>query len=178
MNNFTESIKRLGLAVLFAVIMGVGLVACGGSPTTAPLSPQATTTTAADAGSASSATSTPCSCDTTGTTGATSVPGTAGTASILGVQEVKVTLKEWSIEPANIKVRAGKVRFIVTNAGQTSHNLAISAEGKGELTKTKNFTSAENPQTLEVDLQPGTYTLICDITGHADRGMKGTLVVK
>jgi uncharacterized cupredoxin-like copper-binding protein len=48
----------------------------------------------------------------------------------------------------------------------------------GTVGKTSTFAASEGAQTLEVDLTPGTYTIICDLPGHAQQGQKTTLVVK
>lgn len=103
----------------------------------------------------------------------TSVPTAGSGAGPSDVKEHAVALNEWSINPSTLEVAAGKVKFTVTNDGQFDHNLVI--EGKG---KTPDFTKGDGPQTLEVDLTPGTYKWLCDITGHAEKGMTGELTVK
>jgi uncharacterized cupredoxin-like copper-binding protein len=90
---------------------------------------------------------------------------------------VQAALVEWSIQLSRSEVPAGKVRFIVTNQGTMNHNLTVQ-DDSGVIAKTPNFKPAQGPQTLEVDLKPGTYTLICSIPGHAKKGQIATLVVK
>ncbi|MEO8288373.1 MAG: cupredoxin domain-containing protein [Chloroflexota bacterium] len=102
----------------------------------------------------------------------TTAPATGG-----DVTEVQATLKEWSIALSQAEVPAGKVRFTVTNAGQMAHNLTVT-DSSGTLAKTPNFNASQGTQTLEIDLKPGTYTLICSLPGHAQRGQKIDLVVK
>jgi hypothetical protein len=58
-----------------------------------------------------------------------------------------------------------------------AHNLTV-LDSSGEIAATPSFMSSEGPQTLEVQLQPGTYTIICSLPGHAARGQKTELVVK
>jgi uncharacterized cupredoxin-like copper-binding protein len=58
-----------------------------------------------------------------------------------------------------------------------AHNFTVLSD-TGTVAKTPNFRAANGAQTLEVDLQPGTYTIICDLPGHAQRGQKTQLVVK
>jgi uncharacterized cupredoxin-like copper-binding protein len=148
-----RSMRSLVLGVVLIGIMGFVLAACGAeatpTPTTAP--PTAEPTAAATA---------------------TTLSSSGGTA-----QEVKVTLKEWAIDPSAVEVPAGKVRFVVTNSGQFSHDLAI-LDDTGEVAKLAAFSPSESPKTLDVDLKAGTYTMICDVTGHAEKGMMGTLTVK
>lgn len=105
-------------------------------------------------------------------------PATSTTAAASsGVQEVQLTTKEWQITPSNVNVKAGKVRFIVTNAGTMSHNLTILLNGD-VIGATPTFSPSEGTMTFEVDLQPGTYDMICSLPGHAVRGQKGTITVK
>ena len=150
MYNIVTRMKRFGLLALMLGVLSVGISACGGDNATATPPPQPTAT------------------NTTGTSGSTG--GTAGT------QEVAINLKEWAIEPANIEVNAGKVKFTVTNTGEFAHDLAF--QGLGDAAKLPAFKSSDGPKTLELDVTPGTYAMICDIPGHADHGMKGTLTVK
>jgi plastocyanin len=91
--------------------------------------------------------------------------------------EIQATLREWAIDLSQNEVTAGTVRLVVTNQGQFTHNLTI-AGPSGEITKTPNFSSNDGQQVLEVELQPGTYTVLCDIPGHAARGQQVTLTVK
>lgn len=110
---------------------------------------------------------------TTNTPGPTTAPTTGSGVSPSDVKEYPVALNEWSINPSKLEVAAGKVKFTVTNDGTFDHNLSI--EGVG---KTPNFKKSDGAKTLEVDLAPGTYKWLCDITGHAEKGMTGELTVK
>jgi hypothetical protein len=101
--------------------------------------------------------------------------GTGGTTG--GVVEVQGTLREWAIDLSRQEVAAGTIRFVVTNVGQFAHNFAIT-DGSGTIAKTSNFGASDGPQTLEVELQPGTYTIICNLPGHAARGQQIELTVK
>jgi plastocyanin len=154
-------IKKLGITVVLTALVSIALVACGGeaSSTSAPEA-AATNTPAASAPA-----------DSSGSDGSMKADSAAA-------QEIAVTLKEWAIEPSNIEVQAGLVRFTVNNEGQFSHNMAFEIAGEGTVAKTKNFKSDEGPQVLEVELEPGTYKMLCDIIGHPEQGMVGTLTVK
>ena len=163
MARFTGKVKQFGIMAALSALMSVALVACGGgeaSSNTAP-PPAATNTTVASA---------PAEVADAG--------GKSSGAASGNVQDVAVTLKEWAIEPKAIEVNAGKVRFSVQNTGQFAHNMSFQIEGEGTVAKTKNFKSAEGTQVLEVDLKPGTYKMLCDIIGHPEQGMVGTLTVK
>ncbi len=104
--------------------------------------------------------------------------GNSGTGGASDATEVQATLREWAIDLSLHEVPAGKVRFTVNNQGQFTHNLTIISPSGEEVAATRNFSAADGPQTLEVDLQPGTYTLICSLPGHAARGQRTELTVK
>lgn len=88
-----------------------------------------------------------------------------------------VALTEWAVALKETEVPAGKVKFTVTNDGKFSHNYVI-MEGTNEVGRTSDFKNDAGPQILEVDLKPGSYKVLCDITGHPEKGMVNTLIVK
>ena len=163
MFRISAKIKQLGIMAVLSALMSVALVACGGGEASSTSAPGAANTPAVSAPVDN------------GTTAGDSANGSTGDSA---VQEVAVTLKEWAIEPANIEVNAGVVRFNVQNTGQFAHNMTFQIEGEGTVGKTKNFKSGDGPQALEVKLEPGTYKMLCDIIGHPQQGMVGTLTVK
>jgi plastocyanin len=82
------------------------------------------------------------------------------------------SLTEFAIDPADISVAEGG-SIAVTNDGSQVHNLAV----VGEDLKTADLNGGESG-TLDVSsLAPGEYELICDLAGHVEAGMKGTLTV-
>ena len=179
--NGKATIKRFGFYSTLAVVMVLVLAACGtdgtsGSGTgsdTGQISVPAVEATAT-AAMAPEATSTTALIE--------AAPGaTATTASDAGAQagstEIQATLREWAIDLSAQEAPAGKITFVVTNQGQMAHNFTVLSD-TGTVAKTPNFRTANGPQTLEVELQPGTYTIICDLPGHAQRGQKTQLVVK
>jgi len=83
-----------------------------------------------------------------------------------------VTLSDFKITPDAVQVAAGGF-LDVTNTGQSPHNLAV--QGAGLATPMINTGATAR---LDVSgLAPGKYTLFCEVPGHADLGMKGTLTV-
>ena len=86
---------------------------------------------------------------------------------------IEVELGDLFIKPADLTAPAGvPLTFEVTNSGATPHNFAIQGGPATEM-----IPGGESA-TLEVDaLEQGTYTFICEVAGHADGGMKGTLTV-
>ena len=88
------------------------------------------------------------------------------------IQTIEVELGDLFIKPDLLEAKTGPVTFEVTNTGQTEHNFAIDG-----LSGTEMIPPGESA-TLEVpNLQPGDYTYICEVAGHADGGMTGTLTV-
>lgn len=109
--------------------------------------------------------------------GATATP--AADQGIGGVNSIEIqgTLREWAIDLSQQEVPAGKVTFTVSNEGQFAHNFAVE-DTTGVIGKTPTFSKADGAQTLELELAPGTYNIICTLPGHASRGQQTTLVVK
>ncbi|MEZ4506066.1 MAG: cupredoxin domain-containing protein [Thermomicrobiales bacterium] len=89
-----------------------------------------------------------------------------------GSQEVTIVGHDIYFDPAEVKVKAGKVTFILPNEGAAEHDFSIDA-----LDIHVNM-PAGTTQTLEVDIPAGTYDFYCNIPGHKDAGMVGTLVVE
>jgi uncharacterized cupredoxin-like copper-binding protein len=116
----------------------------------------------------------------TATTEAAAPEATATTAdtSSAGNGTITAVLKEWAIDLSTAEVSAGTVTFTVTNAGTMGHNLTVRDSSGSTVGATTTFTPSEGAQTLEVNLSPGTYTVICSLPGHASLGQKATLVVK
>jgi uncharacterized cupredoxin-like copper-binding protein len=131
---------------------------------TATVEPEATATTA-------TAQAEP---DATATTAIVQATPTQGSGT---ETELQATLREWAIDLSQSEVPAGKVKITVTNQGQMMHNLTIQ-DSTGTVAQTPNFSSRQGSQTLEVELQPGTYRLLCSLPGHAQRGQITQLVVK
>jgi plastocyanin len=107
-----------------------------------------------------------------------------------GGTSITVTTTEFAFTPANITVPAGAaVNLTLKNTGSVEHTWVILKQGvdvtsatgldpasivfssKVEAGQTANFTFTA-PATA------GDYQIICDLPGHLEGGMKGTLTVK
>ena len=141
-----------------AVLLALGLLAaaCGVTTPTNPPAPATATTEAAATAPADNAT-----------------PTTGGGAS---ASEIEVTLGEWFIEPKAIDIAGGTASFKVTNTGNAPHDFVI-LNGAQEVVKSKVLNKGQT-DTLSVDLPAGSFITICDIAGHKEAGMQGTLVTK
>jgi uncharacterized cupredoxin-like copper-binding protein len=147
--------------------------------TTAPDAVGTETSDMGDMGEMAEGTTTPTPATTDTNVGATATPaGAADQGTTAGATtEINATLREWALDLDQTEVPAGRVVFNVTNAGQFAHNLTVE-DSTGVIGKTPNFGSADGVQTLELELTPGTYNIICSLPGHATRGQQNTLVVK
>jgi hypothetical protein len=88
-----------------------------------------------------------------------------------GGTRVAVTEKEWAIEVGSVP--SGTVTFAVRNDGAVEHNFII----KETNTRLDGLQPGQTKE-LTATLQPGTYTLVCDIAGHEEAGMHTTITVK
>jgi uncharacterized cupredoxin-like copper-binding protein len=169
MSLFPFARLRLVLAGVL-LLAGSLLVACGDTApaTTAPAAAP-TATTAPAAAEPTATTAAPAAGEPTATTATGGSGGTAAGSPIV------VTLNEWSIEPKSIQAPAGHQTFKVTNAGKLKHNFSIIVNGQE--VKTANLGNGETAM-LEADIPAGTYDTLCDIPGHKQQGMAGTLEIK
>lgn len=80
-----------------------------------------------------------------------------------------------AFDKTELTAQAGKVTIDFTNPSAVPHNVAIEQDGK-ELAGFEPI--AESEKSVSADLEPGTYTFLCTVPGHAQAGMEGTLTVK
>ena len=90
----------------------------------------------------------------------------------LGGSGTKVTLAEFSIDPTAITAAVNST-ITVTNDGTVDHNFAI----KDTSVRTKTLRGGESASVSLHGIKAGSYTVICEIPGHADSGMQATLTV-
>jgi uncharacterized cupredoxin-like copper-binding protein len=107
------------------------------------------------------------------TAAAASAAAPSGGASAGGGATINATEKDFAIALDNSSVSAGSVTFKITNQGPSPHNIAIK-----EMNKASDNIDAGKTGQFTVDLQPGTYTVICNIPGHEQLGMSTKLTVK
>jgi plastocyanin len=105
----------------------------------------------------------------TGETGETSEPPS--------VPHVQVSAVEYAFTLSRTTVPAGKVVFQFVNNGQDEHNLQI-APPEGPLAGSFANTPSKGIGDLTLEMQPGTYTLLCSLPTHEQKGMKATLTVE
>ncbi len=93
----------------------------------------------------------------------------------VGAGTVDVELSEYVIRMPE-SIQSGPTEFVVTNAGTEEHNFEIEGQGIEEELET-NLQPGETG-TLQVDLEPGTYTIYCPVNDHREHGMELTLTVQ
>jgi plastocyanin len=72
--------------------------------------------------------------------------------------------------------KAGKVTINFTNPAPVPHNVDIEDESGENVAETE--VTSEDSESTTADLKSGTYTFYCDVPGHRQAGMEGTLTVK
>ena len=81
-----------------------------------------------------------------------------------------LTLTEFKIIPDTLEVPAGTVLTLV-NDGTIAHDVMIDGYRSDTI-------DAGDTTTFDISmLAPGTYDMICEVTGHKDSGMTGTITV-
>lgn len=99
----------------------------------------------------------------------------SGTANVAapsgGVSTLDVSLKEFAIGPADLRVAAGAT-IAIQNNGTVVHNLSVDGRASEMLG------AGQSGQLDLRGLAPGSYTMRCDVPGHAAAGMTGTVVIE
>lgn len=105
---------------------------------------------------------------------------------------VNVRLIEFKVFPAVASVRAGRVTFVVRNAGRIAHDFVVlrtklapkrlpvvgaRAKEVGLVGRTPTFGPGRTKR-LTLVLKPGPYVLICNVPGHYKAGMAAGLRVR
>ncbi|MBO0685417.1 MAG: cupredoxin domain-containing protein [Candidatus Dormibacteraeota bacterium] len=107
-----------------------------------------------------------------GGSASTSTPGGSSSAGA-----IKVTMSEFKYDPATIDAKAGNVVINLVNSGTTTHDMVVDDPSGKQVAKSE-LVSAGASSTFNVgNLTAGSYTVFCDLPGHRQAGMQGTLQV-
>jgi nitrite reductase (NO-forming) len=93
--------------------------------------------------------------------------GTVGNAQTT----VQVGMFEYRFDLSQTSVPSGQVTFVITNKGEEVHNFSVNGQKAGTLL------APGQTETYTLSLAPGTYSYVCDVPFHIDRGMIGALTV-
>lgn len=164
-------IRTTGVAALLAAVT-LGAAACGDDNAATPAATTQTTATETMA------------------TVATTPTTTAGTTEEATAKVSLGTPDEMSIT-APSSVKAGKVSFEVTNEGASPHEFVLlktetkaadlptdgaKAKETGLVDRTAQLQPGDEA-TVDVDLKPGHYVILCNVPGHYQAGMRQDLTV-
>lgn len=99
-------------------------------------------------------------------------------SAVYAAEAVDVALLEYAIGMPS-RLPAGPTVLRLSNQGFEMHNLKLVDPASGELLwETEADVNTGEVRLVEVDLTPGTYTMLCDVAGHDSRGMLMTLTVE
>jgi plastocyanin len=86
---------------------------------------------------------------------------------------VKVAMTEYAFDPVDAPAEPGQ-ELTISNDGAIPHSYLIVDLAKGVELQA----GEERTLSLPGDTEPGTYRVICDLPGHVEEGMIGTLEVR
>jgi plastocyanin len=89
---------------------------------------------------------------------------------------VRLDLSDYRISPQRVRVKPGRVTFLVRNSGHGVHNLKISRRGRVRL-DVPAIRPGES-QTVTARLKHGTYRMYCSLAHHEVLGEYGTVSVR
>jgi uncharacterized cupredoxin-like copper-binding protein len=106
---------------------------------------------------------------------------------------IDATLTEWSITLGSATASAGEITFNITNDGEKTHEFVVVSTDldadslpvvedevpEDQLTpvdEVEDIAAGATP-TLTVNLEPGHYVILCNLTAHYGKGMHADLTV-
>lgn len=109
-----------------------------------------------------------------GETTETASGGDTGGGSTISVEADPGGSLEWT--ETELTGAAGNDTIELVNESSTPHNVYIEDESGSVLAESDTVSGDTTSTTAELDA--GTYTFFCDIPGHREAGMEGTLTVE
>jgi plastocyanin len=82
----------------------------------------------------------------------------------------------FSFDQKTLTAKAGPTTIAFDNPASLSHDVVLTDSSGAEVGKTDLI--SQSNASFSADLKPGTYTYFCDVPGHRQGGMEGTLTVK
>jgi plastocyanin len=148
---------KKAFALLAIIAAAVGLVACGGGDdnSTSNAAPAASTPSGGGGGGGGAATG-----------------GGGGGAQTLTVTADPTGQLAW--KPTKESAKAGTVTMKLVNESPVSHDIEIDGNG----VEMASDLVSQGTTSVTANLKPGTYEYFCNVPGHKEAGMDGTLTVK
>lgn len=88
----------------------------------------------------------------------------------------RVTMSDFAFQPNSISLPAGRTTFFLVNSAMDAHDMVVEDRSSRVVGRSPSI-AAGDAATFTIQLAAGTYTFYCDIPGHRDAGMTGTLTV-
>lgn len=90
--------------------------------------------------------------------------------------KLEMVSDEYLFDPETIHAKPGRVQVRLRNIGTLNHNLKFFRGEKvlGEL----QLLAPKEVSDTTIDLEPGTYEMICTVGDHEALGMSGEIIVK
>jgi len=105
----------------------------------------------------------------------TSTSSASSSSTTSASMQISVEGNEFAFTPSTMTVKKGQpVQLTFNNTGKYPHNLVISDLN----IQTKTIQPGESDVINFTVDKVGSFPFICTIPGHADKGMKGTLIVE
>ena len=89
---------------------------------------------------------------------------------------IKVTESEYKFQPNSLHVKAGKVVIFLVNAGTMQHDMLIQDRSGATIARSELVGAGDSTVFDVSNLPAGTYSFFCDVPGHRQLGMQGTLI--
>lgn len=106
---------------------------------------------------------------------ASPTPISSPSATQESTQKITITGNEFAFTPSTITVKKGQVvELTFKNDGKFPHNLTISDLSLA----TKTIQPGQEDTITFTPSKTGSFSFICTVPGHADRGMRGALIVQ
>lgn len=105
----------------------------------------------------------------------TTQPSSGESSQSATVEKITVTGTDFAFTPSAFTLKKGdEVTIVFKNEGKYPHNLTISELGIA----TKTVQPGQEDMLVFTPKKTGSFTFMCTVPGHADRGMTGTLTVE
>ena len=103
--------------------------------------------------------------------------GSSRTVTAPANAKLPVVADEYSFDPSSIVLTgAGTLTLTLRNVGSLAHNLKL-FRGDEEIGGTPTFPAGRS-ESVRLNLEHGSYRMVCTVGDHEQLGMKGTLEVR